>query len=135
MRRAPDPRVGRLRKRPEFLAAAGGRRHSTDLMTMQARPRADEDGPRFGLTITKRVGHATERNRIRRRLRAAVQEAAALGRPGPFDIVVVGRRPCLSAPFDKLVADLGRALASLDRPPRKRSADRPARLLPDPGPC
>ncbi len=74
--RAQGP-VGRLTKRPDFVAAASGRRFHTERMTVQGRLRErDELGLRFGLTVTKKVGHATERNRIKRRLRAAVQEAA-----------------------------------------------------------
>ena len=44
-------------------------------MTVQGRLRGEDGlGLRFGLTVTKKVGHATERNRIKRRLRAAVQD-------------------------------------------------------------
>ena len=77
MRAAGAPRPGRLTKRAEFLAAASGRRFHTERMTVQGRLRdGDGAGLRFGLTVTKKVGHATERNRIKRRLRAAIRDAA-----------------------------------------------------------
>ena len=77
----PGRTLGRLTKRPEFLAAAAGRRFHTERMTLQGRLR-DTDAPdgaglRFGFTVTKKVGHATERNRIKRRLRAAALDAGA----------------------------------------------------------
>jgi ribonuclease P protein component len=109
--------VGRLTKRPEFLAAAAGRRFHSERLTVQGRLR-DEDalGLRCGLTVTKRVGHATERNRIRRRLRAAVERAATGHLDRDLDIVVIGRREALGAPYDALVDDLERALRAVAKP-------------------
>ena len=56
--------LGRLKKRPQFLAAAAGRRFHTDRMTLQGRLRDPDAGEgaglRFGFTVTKKVGHATE---------------------------------------------------------------------------
>ena len=71
--------IERLKKRPDFLAAAEGRRFHTERMTAQGRLRNPDACPglRLGFTITKRVGHATERNRIRRRLRAALSVVAS----------------------------------------------------------
>ena len=112
--------LGRLTRRPDFLAAAKGRRFHTDRMTVQGlvrREGEDKGGAlRFGLTVTKRVGHATERNRIKRRLRAAIAEAGPAHAAKPADVVVVARRCCLAAPFPLLVEDLGRALGAVTRP-------------------
>lgn len=110
--------IGRLRRRSEFLAAASGRRFHNERLSAQGllrvaeAPGADDpDGLRIGFTITKRVGHATERNRIRRRLRAAVAAAAADLPNRTADVVLVARRPALHAPFALLVDDLRRAVA------------------------
>jgi ribonuclease P protein component len=109
--------VGRLTKRPEFLAAATGRRFHTERLTVQGRLREEDAlGLRCGLTVTKRVGHATERNRIRRRLRAAVERAATGHLDRNLDIVVIGRREALGAPYEALVDDLDRALRSVAKP-------------------
>ncbi|GEP12126.1 ribonuclease P protein component [Methylobacterium gnaphalii] len=118
------PSIKRLRRRPDFLAAASGRRFHTERMTAQGRLRepdemrdgAPAEGIHLGFTITKRVGHATERNRIRRRLRGAI---AALGDDAPIspaDVVLVARRPALSIPFETLVDDLRRALKVVTKP-------------------
>lgn len=120
--------VRRLRRRPDFLAAAAGRRFHTDRITAQGRRRAADEvrdgrpaeGLHLGFTVTKRVGHAPERNRIRRRLRRAVDLAALDHAALPVDVVVVARRPCLDAPFETLVDDLRRALAVVTKP---RGAD------------
>ena len=118
--------IGRLTKRPEFLAAAAGRRFHTDRLTLQGRlrdPAGDAlAGLRFGFTVTKKVGHATERNRIKRRLRAAANDAGAAHAATPADVVVIGRREALSAAYDILVDDIDRGLKAVTRPKGPRSA-------------
>ncbi|WP_264049583.1 ribonuclease P protein component [Methylobacterium flocculans] len=113
--------IGRLRRRAEFLAAASGRRFHNERLSAQGLVRADDaavsdDGLRIGFTITKRVGHATERNRIRRRLRAAVAQAAGDLPARKADVVLVARRPALHAPFATLIDDLRRAVAVVTKP-------------------
>jgi len=111
-------RVGRLTKRSEFVAAASGRRFHTERMTVQGLLRPADMGSqdllpslRVGFTVTKRAGHATERNRMRRRLRAAALEALGPRSDVPADLVVIARRSVLTAEFRSLVADLERAVA------------------------
>lgn len=120
--------IGRLKRRSDFLAAAGGRRFHTEHMTAQGRLRDDAtgsvtvsdgllcDGLRIGFTITKRVGHATERNRIRRRLRDAVARSGIDLPAAKADVVLVARRPALHAPFATLIADLHRAVGIVTKP-------------------
>jgi len=118
--------IGRLTKRPDFVAAASGRRFHTERMTVQGRPREDLGlGLRFGLTVTKRVGHATERNRIKRRLRAVCQTVGKDYINTDMDVVIIGRRDILTADFDALIDDLRRALRAVSRPRHARAADRP----------
>jgi ribonuclease P protein component len=118
MRGDPAPRaLGRLTKRQDFVAAASGRRFHTERMTVQGRLRGNDAlGLRFGLTVTKKVGHATERNRIKRRLRAAIRSAAADHAALDVDVVVIGRRDILAADFDGLIEDLRRALKAVTKP-------------------
>ena len=121
-------KVGRLTKRSEFVAAASGRRFHTERMTVQGLtrpPAAAGDGPglRIGFTVTKRAGHATERNRMRRRLRAAALEALARHADISADVVVVARRPVLNSDYRARVADLERALPVVTKP---KPASRPA---------
>ena len=129
--RGPGARgIGRLTKRADFLLAASGGRFHTARVTVQGRRRPDEGGAsngpglRIGFTVTKRVGHATERNRIRRRLRAAALDAGLSRADMPLDVVVVARRDVLTAAFEDLVEDLRRALPAVLRPRRPRT-DRP----------
>jgi len=121
--------IGRLTKRPEFLAAAAGRRFHTERLTLQGRLRDPAEGflgLRFGFTVTKKVGHATERNRIKRRLRAAANDAGASHADKPADVVVIGRRDALSAAYDLLVEDIGRGLKVVTRPKAPHSCPAPS---------
>jgi ribonuclease P protein component len=115
----------RLRHRSDFLAAAQGAKAPAAAFVVQARVRGDEDPPRVGFTVTKKVGTAVERNRVRRRLREVVRlSAAGLLQPGK-DYVVIGRRAALALPFDRCLADFAGALRRVHRV--RRTADPPPR--------
>ncbi len=86
--------------------------------------------PRFGFTVTKKVGNAVIRNRIRRRLREAVRLADfSLSKAG-HDYVLVARIEALTAPFEELRGEIARALTRIHqtgpdrRPPASPAADR-----------
>jgi ribonuclease P protein component len=76
--------------------------------------RRDDQGPaRIGFTVTKKLGNAVIRNRIRRRLREAVRVAlAAEFRPG-HDYVIIGRAQSGARDFGALVEDIRSALKAL----------------------
>ena len=119
MIQAPQPAtLPTLKKRVEFLAAAKGGRCTRNGFVLQA---IDRRGPaRIGYTVTKKVGNAVERNRIRRRLRSAVRAAHAEARDN-IDYVIIGRRAALRLDFDALVHDLKQCLKRAHTTP----ADRP----------
>lgn len=58
---------------------------------------------RVGVTVSKKLGHAVVRNRVRRRLREIYRLNEDKFAPG-WDIVVVARSRCISADFGKLTA-------------------------------
>ncbi len=116
--------MGRLKKRAEFLAAAGGARASRRGFLLQKRDRDAEGEPRFGFTVTKKMGNSPERNRIRRRLREAVRLAAAPHASEGADYVLIGRRAALSQPFDDIMRELISGLAALNRPSARVPAGR-----------
>jgi ribonuclease P protein component len=104
--------VERLRRRTDFLATARGTRAAMPTLVLQTR-HTGKSRARVGFTVSRKVGNAVERNRVRRRLREALRQAAqACLRPG-YDYVVVGRRRALSDPFKRITDDLRAALAKV----------------------
>jgi ribonuclease P protein component len=100
----------RLRHRADFLAAASGAKAPATSFVLQARERRDGGPVRIGFTVSKKVGNAVERNRVRRRLREIVRRSAAAGmRPG-HDYVLIGRRAALGLPFGRMIEEFDRAL-------------------------
>jgi ribonuclease P protein component len=118
--------MDRLRQRADFLAVANGARAGSAAFVVQAR-RRDDDGPiRVGFTVTKKNGTATERNRIRRRLRELVKRLDyAISMRPHSDYVLVGRRAALTCDFATMLDDLRSALHRLDRQPKKDPVAKP----------
>ncbi|GGG46855.1 hypothetical protein GCM10010964_37740 [Caldovatus sediminis] len=139
-RAAPALAPARLKRRGEFLrVAARGRRVARPGLVLQAMPAAAPAGsgappPRLGFTVTRKVGGAVLRNRVRRRLKEAARltfrehPEAARG----WDLVLIGREGTARRGFQDLRADLEGALRQLGAwsgaPPRPAAApsDHPA---------
>ena len=105
--------MDRLRQRADFLAVANGARVTSAAFTLQGRRRQDLGPIRIGFTVSKTT--ATERNRIRRRLREVVRRLDVMDMRPHHDYVLVGRRAALGRDFAALVDDLRNALRRLDR--------------------
>jgi ribonuclease P protein component len=111
---APSFRLETIRKRADFLAANAGKRASGPGFTLLHLPvDVANRGLRFGFTVTKKIGTATERNRIRRRLKEAVRKAASGIGEARGDFVVLARREAINVEFAVLVAGLAKAIAML----------------------
>jgi ribonuclease P protein component len=114
---AADPDMGNtplysvIKKRADFLAANRGKRFARPGFVLLVHDRGDADPAiRLGITITKKVGNAVIRNRMRRRFRALMQEMLAeLGKAGS-DHIIIGRSDGIEIDFGRLRADLRKAL-------------------------
>lgn len=121
-------RLVTLKRRSQFLRTRKGARWAMPAFVLEARRRGDDadsapDEPRFGFTVARQVGKAVERNRIRRRLKAAVKDVQMAHARRDFDYVLIARRPALTAAYSALVSDLVLALDRVHRP----AAGRPRR--------
>jgi ribonuclease P protein component len=113
--------MDRLRQRADFLAVANGARVNAAAFVLQSL-RRDDGGPvRVGFTVTKKNGTATERNRIRRRLRELVKRLEPVSMRPHSDYVLVGRRAALTKDFSSMLDDLRSALHRIDRQPLRPS--------------
>jgi len=110
-----------LKKRHDFLRVRGGARYQGPAFLLEAKRRDAADigtpnaaavafqGPRFGFTVTKRLGGAVKRNRIRRRLKAAIGLTAEAGAQARTDYVVVARAAAYDVAFADLVEQFAKA--------------------------
>ena len=102
-----------LKKRAEFLRLRGGARCPTPSFVLETRPRTEKEkqcsSARFGFTVTKALGKAVDRNKIRRRLKAAVTDLAEKYAKPEYDYVLIARRAAIDTPFCTLKKDLERA--------------------------
>jgi ribonuclease P protein component len=122
------PGVTTLKMRAEFLRVRKGARWAGPAFVLEAKerhrkdggPPAGEQGPRFGFTVTRQIGKAVERNRIRRRLKAAVRGVSPDHARGDFDYVLIARKPALTSAFAAIVADLVKALERVHRAPARQ---------------
>jgi ribonuclease P protein component len=114
-------RLGRLLQRKDFLrVAAAKRKWVAPGLILQVLPAAEEasagpqaEGRRVGFTASKKVGNAVQRNRAKRRLRAAAQQVMAAHAAAAHDYVVIARNETPDRPYTSLVAELELALKRL----------------------
>ncbi len=92
---------------------ATGLEHSSEagccVEVLKVDKRDDFREPRFGFTVTKKMGNAVVRNRIRRRLKAAVEKIGSEMALKDCDYVLVARRAASTRIFEELLSDLSQA--------------------------
>ncbi|MFN3960950.1 MAG: ribonuclease P protein component [Parvularculaceae bacterium] len=108
-----------LKKRTDFLVAQAGLKAGapTLLLARAAAPNGLAEA-RLGLTVTRKLGSAVDRNRIRRRLREAARLVFPEGAVVGYDYVAIARPAALTADFGALLDDMKRALLRLSAHPK-----------------
>lgn len=101
----------RLKHRPDFLLCARGMRRVAPGITLEIAatppPYRRSNLVRVGFTATKKtIGGAVQRNRAKRRLRAAAAALLPLYAAEGNDYVLVARAATLTRPFADLLEDL-----------------------------
>jgi len=120
------PREHRLRKHAEFeVVYRSGQRHFSKVLTgfyLLRSEMSEAEGttsgssrePRIGITVGRAMGKSVVRNRIKRRMRAAITQN--LGRlTRPLDVVINPKKVALEIDFQQLCAEVARAFDVMER--------------------
>jgi ribonuclease P protein component len=108
--------LARLKTRREFLRVADTRKRFTTpglILQVRVHEAAEAAGLapiRVGFTVSKKVGNAVVRNRVKRRLRAAAEQVLSVSAKPPRDFVLIGRRESADRVFADLLNDIETAL-------------------------
>jgi len=113
-----------LTKRADFLAANRGLRNARPGFVLLTRPNGGE-GMRYGITVTKKIGNAVVRNRMKRRFRELLRAALPERGLADHDHVLIGRAGGLERDFATLASELDAALEHAAR--GRGDAGRPRR--------
>lgn len=98
-----------LTKRSDFLAANSGTRNARAGFVLLTRPN-DGHGIRFGITVTKKIGNAVVRNRMKRRFRELLRAALPSQGLPDHDHVLIGRAGGVERDFHLMAEELAKAL-------------------------
>ena len=116
-----------ITKRADFLRANSGLRNARAGFVLLTRPN-DGQGIRFGITVTKKIGNAVVRNRMKRRFREMLRAALPSEGLDDHDHVLIGREGGVERDFAQmgveLSAALSRAAEGKGDPPRDRNRAR-----------
>ena len=118
---APSRRLrpeDRLRASRDFLACYRGTRSRAGALMVVSAPNK-EGVPRFGLTVSRKVGNAVVRNQIKRRLREAYRSDPRRGSLPARDFVAHALPGLAGAGFHQMKRDLWRAMEGAVSSPRR----------------
>jgi len=113
-----------MRRRADFLSANRGLRVARPGFVLLAQPNGGK-GKRYGITVTKKIGNAAVRNRIKRRFRELLWAALPDKGLPDHDHVLIARDGAIERDFTQLTEELNdaleRARAGKGDPPRRRA--------------
>ena len=112
--------INRLRKRADFVRLTNKRKNcAASTLVLQCDKTPEEvrvkDSIRLGFTVTKKVGNAVVRNRIKRRLRAAASQIMPKLALPDYDYVLIGRKNALTSPYEIIIRDMKYALKKVHK--------------------
>ena len=105
--------LGKITKRSDYVKASRGRYIKTSSLFLQKVKRDDKKIPRYGVTASKKIGIAVERNRAKRRIRHAIKEVLPKYGKNGYDYVVVATTKTNKASWKTILNDLEKAFREI----------------------
>lgn len=105
--------LGKITKRSDYVKAARGRYIKTSSLFLQKVKRDDKKIPRYGVTASKKIGIAVERNRAKRRIRHAIKEVLPKYGKNGYDYVVVATIKTNKVSWKTVLNDLEKAFREI----------------------
>ena len=105
--------LGKITKRSDYVKASRGRYIKTSSLFLQKVKRDDKKIPRYGVTASKKIGIAVERNRAKRRIRHAIKEVLPKYGKNGYDYVVVATAKTNKVSWKTVLNDLEKAFREI----------------------
>ena len=106
--------LGKITKRSDYIKASKGRYVKTSSLFLQKLKRDDNKNPRYGVTASKKIGIAVERNRAKRRIRHAIKEVLPKYGKNGYDYVVVATVKTNKVSWKTILNDLEKAFREIE---------------------
>ena len=105
--------LGKITKRSDYVKVSKGEYIKTPSLFLQKFKRGDKKNPRYGITATKKIGIAVERNKAKRRLRHALKEVIPKYGKNGYDYVVVATIKTNKVSWKSVLNDLEKAFREI----------------------
>ena len=105
--------LGKITKRSDYVKASRGRYIKTSSLFLQKVKRDDKKIPRYGITASKKIGKAVERNIAKRRIRHAIKELLPKYGKNGYDYVVVATIKTNKVSWKTVLNDLEKAFREI----------------------
>ena len=103
----------KITKRSDYVKVSKGEYIKTPSLFLQKFKRGDKKNPRYGITATKKIGIAVERNKAKRRLRHALKEVIPKYGKNGYDYVVVATIKTNKVSWKSVLNDLEKAFREI----------------------
>tara|TARA_Y100001936_G_scaffold94524_1_gene93023 strand:- start:11 stop:379 length:369 start_codon:yes stop_codon:yes gene_type:complete len=106
--------LGKITKRSDYVKASKGQYIKTSSLFLQKVIRNDKKSPRYGVTASKKIGIAVERNRAKRRIRHAIKEVLPKYAKNGYDYVIVATIKTNKVSWKTVLNDLEKAFREIE---------------------
>ena len=95
-------KIDKITKRSDYLRASKSKYFRSNSFIIQFYNRADDLGPRYGVTATKKIGNAIKRNKAKRRIRNLVKDLLPKYGKNGYDYVFIAKENLINEDWEVL---------------------------------